>query len=119
MPFGKSFAPGADIPMNGQGGPNGSRPRGLSPQQAVKILSLRVPESLPSNAPVNRSLLTSPGGAAPVAGGLQSLIQQLIQSFKPAAGAPGGAPGQTTRMPVPGLQPGMGGGAAPPQYTPR
>lgn len=69
-----------DIPMQGQG----ASPSRLSPQQAIKILSLRVPETLPSNAPVSRSLLTSPGGAAPGAQGLNSLIAQLVQAFKPS-----------------------------------
>lgn len=73
-----------DIPVNGQ---NGQRPT-LTPQQAVRILSLRVPERVPFNAPINAALLNSPGGSAPGAGGLQSMIQQLIQAIKPALDVP-------------------------------
>ena len=65
---------------------------GSSPQEAVKILSLRVPKTLPSNAPVSRALLTSPGSAAPGAGGLDSLVQALMRAFKPQT--PTGAPEQ-------------------------
>jgi hypothetical protein len=96
MPIGFSYAPGSDIPYNGEGG-GGQSPSRLSPQQAVKILSLRVPESLPSNAPVARSLLTSPGGSAAGASGLQSMIQQLIQGFRPMQG--GGLPSSPMQMP--------------------
>src|SRR5688572_29874557 len=87
MPLGISFAPGADLPFNGQAGQNGSAPSRLSPQQAVRILSLRVPERLPSNAPVARQLLTSPGGSAAGApSSLQAMLQQLM--------ARGGQPNQ-------------------------
>jgi hypothetical protein len=90
--FGFSFQPGADA----QGGmreqaiapsQGGAAP---SPQQAVKLLSLRVPKTLPSNAPIARSLLTGPGSAAPGAQGLNSLIAALMQVFQPqpASGAP-------------------------------
>ena len=134
MPLGKTFAPGSDLQMQGSGQNGSGGPRGLSPQQAVKILSLRVPEALPSNAPVNRSLLTSPGGRAAGASGLGSMIQQLIQSFLPGGGAPGvptlpqggpsmgGAPamsGPTMGGMVPqpsGPQAPMSGGQAPPLF---
>lgn len=102
--IGYSYAPGADIPMNGEG--QGRAPSRLSPQQAVKILSLRVPSALPSNAPVARQLLTSPGGSAAGASGLQSMIQQLIQGFRPMGG---GSPLPSRPGPVPPMQAPMTG----------
>jgi len=82
--IGYSFQPGlSNVRMDGRGG--GGRVAGASPQQAVKILSLRVPEQLPASAPINRTLLTSPG-AAGVPGGSQALNQViggLMQSLKP------------------------------------
>lgn len=95
MALGFSFAPGSDIQMNGQNGGGTASPSRLTPQQAVKILSLRVPESLPGNAPVARQLLTAPGGSAAGASGLQSLIQQLIQSFRPQPQQGGQLPSQS------------------------
>lgn len=95
MPEGIGYSFDPAQPFNGNGGANGGNGGGrsrLSPQQAVRILSLRVPESLPSNAPVNRALLTSPGGSAAGASGLNSMIQQLIEAFKPTQAAPQGVP---------------------------
>lgn len=80
MPIGFSFAPGADLDMQGGQTGNGQSRSRLSPQQAVKILSLRIPESLPANAPVSRALLTAPGGA-----GFQSdaaLMQNLLRGAR-------------------------------------
>lgn len=86
-PIGFSFAPGADAAqgMRDQsvsgGGSVGQR--ASSPQQAVRILSLRVPAALPSNAPVSRSLLTNPGSAAPGGSALTSMVRALMEAFKP------------------------------------
>jgi hypothetical protein len=102
MALGFSFAPGADQQQM-QDQPVAQGAAGGSPQQAVKVLSLRVPKTLPSNAPVSRSLLTGPGSSAPGAGGLDSLVQALLQAFKPAA--PSGAPEQP--MPQPMQAPGQ------------
>lgn len=97
MPLGFSFQPGAD---SGPGGMQdhmvGPASGGSNPQQAVKVLSLRVPKTLPSNAPVSTALLNGQGSAAPGAQGLTSLVQALMQVFQPHA--PQGAPG----MPSPG-----------------
>lgn len=98
MPLGFSFQPGQDQGNGLQDQP--VRPPGQggsSPQEAVKILNLRVPKTLPSNAPVNRALLGGPGGAmngssAPGAQGLTSLVQALQQAFR--AQAPMGSPMQ-------------------------
>lgn len=87
--IGYSFAPGGeDIDLQ-----NGQRKgTGISPQQAVQIRSLRVPERLPTNAPVNRTLLTSPGGMAAGAQGLDSMVAALMQAFRPQASVAGPAP---------------------------
>lgn len=111
MPIGFSYAPGADIPMNGES--NGRAPSRLSPQQAVKLISLRVPPALPSNAPVARQLLTSPGGSAAGASGLQSMIQQLMQGYRPAQGLPGAPMQSPLAGPLPSRP-----GPLPPMQTP-
>jgi hypothetical protein len=87
--LGVSYQPGAGNGTGPDGAPSGARR--LSPQESVKILSLRVPERANPTAPINRSLLTSPGSAAPGASALNSLIAQLQQAFQarpPIANAP-------------------------------
>ena len=108
MPLGFSFQPGADAqgPIDQPVGGRSVGQAGSSPQEAVKILSLRVPKTLPTNAPVNRSLLTAPGSAAPGASGLTSLVQALLEAFKPSM--PTNAP----------MQPSQAGSQAPGQALP-
>jgi hypothetical protein len=83
MALGYSFQPGSeDVPLaeQGQGGP-----KGLSPQQAVKILSLRVPDRASPSAIAPLALLKSPGGAAAgaaAANPLQDLIKSLMALFE-------------------------------------
>jgi hypothetical protein len=87
--LGVSYQPGAGNGTGPDGAPSGARR--LSPQESVKILSLRVPERANPTAPINRSLLTSPGSAAPGASALNGLIAQLQQAFQarpPIANAP-------------------------------
>lgn len=67
-----------------QGSPGG----GLSPQQAVKILSLRVPDHQSQGAIAPMPLLQSKGSAAPGAGGLDTLIAALMKAFQGQATAP-------------------------------
>lgn len=101
MPLGLSYAPGADIPFNGSNGQQGGAPSRLSPQQAVRILSLRVPERLPSNAPVARQLLTSPGGSAAGApSSLQAMLQQLMRPQQ-TGGSPMVGPQHSAGAPMP------------------
>lgn len=81
-PFGFS----RDIPLAGEsGGPTGggpSTPKGLSPQEAVKLISLRVPERSSAGALAPLPLLTSRGSQQAGAGGLDTLIAALMQAFK-------------------------------------
>lgn len=91
---------------------NGGQGRGISPQEAVKILSLRVPERPSPTAVVPLELLNSPGGAAAGAQGLDSMIAALIQAFRPpfvgggaSGSAGGGAPAAPVLPPLPGLPP--------------
>jgi hypothetical protein len=97
--LGVSYQPGA---MNGTG-PDGapSGARRLSPQESVKILSLRVPERANPTAPINRSLLTSPGSASPGASALNRLVAQLQQAFKAMPPIPN-APMMPAPLPSPG-----------------
>lgn len=91
MAIGYSKDPFTDIQMTGGQNGQSAGPSRLTPQQAVKILSLRVPRHMPASAPINSMLLNAPGGSAPGASGLQSMIQQLMQLFQPQR-TPAGAP---------------------------
>lgn len=73
MPIGTSYQPGAQ-----QTGPMSGTPRPITPQEAVRMLSLRLPKT-PQNSPVPSQLLTSQGG-----GGTSSLTQ-LLQALMQAA----------------------------------
>lgn len=81
----------------------------ISPQEAVRILSLRLPKRLP-NAPVPHSLLAGGGGGG--VGDLNAVIQRLMQAFGQSGGATGGPGAQTGRLDAPGLSPGADGGYA-------
>lgn len=84
MPIGTSYQPTAPMPGTQ------ARPQ-LSPQEAVKMLSLRLPKS-PQNLPVPAQLLNAQGGGG--AGNLTALLQALMRAAR------GGTPG--TREEVPG-----------------
>jgi hypothetical protein len=86
--IGFSFQPGHDAQQSMQDAPFGPSPSASTPQQAVQIRSLRVPKTLPSNAPVSRSLLTAPGSAAPGGNDLTSFVQALRQLFQPQPSQP-------------------------------
>lgn len=82
--IGFSFQPGAtDIGMGGGRRGGGGGPRGASPQEAVRILSLRVPERPSPTAIAPLPLLQSKGSAAAGAQGLDSLVAALMQGFRP------------------------------------
>jgi hypothetical protein len=77
--LGYSFNPSQpDLPMSDQGAP-GRPAGGLTPQQAVKMLSLRIPERPSPTGLAPMPLLQSPGGAGMQ--GLDSLIAALLQAF--------------------------------------
>lgn len=80
MPIGgTSYQPTAQ-PMDPQGGMR----RALTPQEAVRILSLRLPKN-PQNFPVPQQLLTSAGGGA--TSSLTQLLQALMQAQSGATGS--------------------------------
>lgn len=103
--IGLSFAPGQRA--NPQQGPDQGN---LSPvQQAIKILSLRVPQNAGAGGITPNALLTGPGAAGLGAAGggfdLMALLRQLFQQGPNAMGAgqaPLGAP------PLPHVTPGQG-----------
>lgn len=110
--LGYSFDPGA-----GQQGQSGQDATGggfsrMSPQQAVKLLSLRIPERAPGmgRGLAPQELLQSPGSAA-AGGGMQSVIQGLMRMMAPgyqSGEAPmGGGLGQPGQA-MPGQLPNWG-----------
>lgn len=79
MPIGGySYQPGAQA-MPQQGG----SPRALSPQEAVRILSLRLPKH-PQNSPVPAALLNSAGGGG--SPDLTALLRALMQARSDGGG---------------------------------
>lgn len=99
MGLGYQFAPGAD---NGSPNSEFQSRRGLSPQASVKLLQLRVPERPAANAPVPQQILSgAPGVASAGTGGLQQIIQALMQAR--------GGQSQMSSMPFQG-----GGAPSPP-----
>lgn len=126
MPPGIGY--GRDIPLAREGGANGpqgsGKVGGISPQEAVRILSLRVPERPSASALAPLPLLTGAGGRAAGAQGLDALIQGLLQAFPqlPNPGGSGNGRGPDPRVPSFG-GPGTpsqrgGGGEVPPQAPP-
>jgi len=107
MPPGIGY--GRDIPLAGE--QSGATPQGgtnvggMSPQEAVKILSLRVPERPSASAIAPLPLLQSQGGMAPGAGGLDSMIAALMQAFPQLGRGPApqtptfGGPGTPSQRP--------------------
>lgn len=85
--IGFSFQPGTQAQRPGQSG--GGRAGGMTPQQAVRILSLRVPERPSPTAIAPLPLLQSQGSRAPGAQGLDSMIAALMQSFGRGGGQQG------------------------------
>lgn len=91
--FGLSFAPmggNRQIPGSAAGG---SQPAGpVNPiQDAIRVLSLKIPKVVGAAAPAPQALLNSPGmaGAGPT-GGLPSNLQAMLSSFfQPPINRPG------------------------------
>jgi hypothetical protein len=105
--FGVSFLPGGDAsytrPTSGNASPI---------QEAIKVLSLRVPRVVGSTPLTPLALLTGQGG-----GGLPSgLVETLLRSLTPPAGTPpvASVPTQQTQ----GQAPSMGLGTAPQPVQP-
>lgn len=105
--IGYSWQVGADNPEGGPNGQGGSGGRGISPQQAVKILSLRIPERPSPRGIAPQPLLTSKGSAAAGAQGLDLVVAALMQMFKPqtASGAPQVPGAPVSRVPGPDGRP--------------
>ena len=82
MPIGGFSYDPSSQPMQQSGG----SPRTLSPQEAVRILSLRLPKN-PQNSPVPQALLQSAGGGA--TSNLTALLQALMQASRPEGGGQG------------------------------
>lgn len=78
MPIGTSYQPTAQPMDQGQG----AMRRAITPQEAVRILSLRLPKN-PQNAPIPKQLLTSAGGGA------TSSLTQLLRALMQAGGGQG------------------------------
>lgn len=103
MPPGIGYS--RDIPLAGEGGANGQQTKklgGLSPQEAVKILSLRIPDQPSATSIAPLPLLQSPGGTSLGGPGLDRMMQGLMAAFPPTLPTiPGG--GRLGRGDVPKL----------------
>jgi hypothetical protein len=125
--FGVSFLPNGDSKFQRPGGPQSGSQAGVAPvQDAVKVLSMRVPRVVGNSPIAPLSLLTSPGGGGMPEGMLQRLMALLGQG-PAAAEQPGQAFAQggvgVTGAPSPfgagappmpqGMGQGMGGGRPP------
>ncbi len=108
-----NFGYSRDIPLAGEGGagggPNGTAPRGMSPQEAVRLFSLRVPERQSQGAIAPVPLMTSKGSGAAGASGLDSMVAALMRAF--GGGGPGApAPAQAPVLSGSVTAPMLGGG---------
>jgi len=130
--IGQSYAPLGD--------PTQQRPSGMSPQggpqQAIKILNLRMPRVQGAAAPAPAALLNSPGSGGlpqpPMMGGpqggpsqqptnpiLDAILRAVLGGYQPpqqsAPSAPGGGVPSSPNLPVPAVhyQPPPGGTAGP------
>jgi hypothetical protein len=113
-PIGLSFMPG------GGGGtdPNAQKPTPV--QQAIQLLSLRIPRTVGAASGAPQSLLDSPGGS--MLGGnpnSAAILEEIRRRLFGGGGAPPSGPFQPSvpRMPLPGAPPADEGGA--PFGTPR
>lgn len=95
--IGVSFQPGQNGQQNGQAG---SQPTGGGVQEAIKVLSLRLPKVLGAQAAVPMPLLTSQGsGGNPR---VDSIVQQILARIMPQGPA---MPMQPAGMPSFGNKP--------------
>lgn len=124
--IGVNFQPGTQDQQNGQ---QRSAPQNV--QEAIKVLSLRLPKVVGANAISPQALLSSQGGGANPR--VDSLVQSILQRMFPQAAPPSAsmpqAPAPMIPPPTPQTPPPMGGGGldanaippaslAPPPYAP-
>ena len=117
---GLSFQPGTSIDRaQTAGGDAGMSNRGASPvQDAIRVLSLKIPKMVGQGSPINPSLLGGGPGFGP--GGPQDFLQLLQKFLAGASGQPGmQAPQAMPQAPTPAFTMGVttGGQAPPPPPT--
>lgn len=107
MPLGVSYQPGTDVQFDQGTGGNVRGVRGVSPQEAVRLLSLRIPQNRTAGASglAPLPLLNAAGGGG---SDLDTLLKALLQAFGQGGrgtgsgmGSMGGA--QATPRVVPGF----------------
>jgi len=119
MPLGLSFAPGQDEMTQRQ---NGAGPSTSPIQEAIRVLSLRMPRVLGASSPAPAALLSGPGSQGLGGHPGNPIIEQLLRALLggqtsggPMDGLPGGAMIAPPMMPGPGP---MGGGMSGPPLIP-
>lgn len=101
MPLGRSFAPNSD--QMSQRPPGGA---GQSPvQEAVRVLSLRLPRVVGASAPAPGALMGGMGGQGLAGPTSNPIVQQLMQMILGGQTAQQG--GAIPGLPVPGGMPSM------------
>lgn len=126
--MGVNFQPG----VTDQGQPGGGRPGGSGVQEAIKILSLRLPKVVGAQGLAPLPLLTSPGAE----GRAERVVEDIWRRMNPAAAKAPGSPvlpvlgpsspfestdigPQRYQSPAPSFQPEMGGPESPFEAAPR
>jgi hypothetical protein len=121
--LGLSFSPMANQGTNGSGNGNAVP----TPQEAIRILSLRLPRTVGVASPIPSLLLNAPGGAGfsghdTIPGGMDETLRRLFGLFQTPNGAGAGQPpmfGNPTPMfsagsyTPPSAVPSLGGGRVP------
>jgi len=105
MAIGTSYQPGADVRFGPQVGPGGGPgQQNIAPQEAIRLLSLRTPQSRTAGAGgvAAKGLLNAPGGGGT---DLDYLLRALMAAF--------GAQSRAGMVP-----PGMAGGPGAPRVSP-
>lgn len=87
MAIGRSFQPGQGQNGESQYGPNGQR-QTPPVQQAIKLISTRLPTVLGARAPSPAELLHSPGGGGMTQGLIERLFRPQPQAPMPPTSAP-------------------------------
>lgn len=110
--IGQSFAPLGD-PTQQRPSAGGANTAG--PQEAIRVLNLRMPRVFGAGAPAPAQLLTSPGSAGlPQQNAHNPLIEAILRAVMGGfGGGPQVAPSAPGGMPPGGMSQGMPGGGAP------